>query len=226
MHGTSERTSERAAESTAEPIRPTEESRPDRAFETEESIEIDADVHRVFGEWSRVERFPRMLESVRRTKRIDEVRVLWDLDILGHQIVWESTVEEIIPQRLIRWRSIWGARNTGEARFEPLPGSRTRLTVQITYRPKGLLERLGAHLRLVGFHLRRDLARFKGFVERLPADEPLAWRPERTGRRDRAAPSPPRDDERLRETDVRGGQPGEAPLSDTFHRRTGTDRSG
>jgi uncharacterized membrane protein len=174
VHATSDRTSDETAK-TAVPAGATKTTEPERTFESEESIEIDADVHRVFTHWRRIEGFPRMLESVRRTKRIDERRALWDVDILGHQVVWESTVERIVPQQLIRWRSTWGARNTGEVRFEPLPGARTRLTVQIAYRPKGLLERLGAHLRLVGFHLRRDLARFKAFVERLPAEEPVEW---------------------------------------------------
>ena len=167
-----------------------------------------------------------MLQSVRRTKRIDEGRVLWDVDILGHQVVWESTVEEIVPRQLIRWRSTWGARNTGEVRFDPLPGARTRLTVQIAYRPKGLLERLGAHLRLVDLHLRRDLARFKAIVERLPAEEPVEWPASKAGRRTRPARMTQRGDPNRGRDTAGGGERIGARRSDRPRRRTGTDRSG
>jgi uncharacterized membrane protein len=137
-----------------------------RCSHLEASIRIAAPVGEVFARWSRVEDFPRVMESVRRTKRIDERCVLWDADILGRQVVWEARILESVPGKRIRWTSRSGAYNAGEVRFEPLAEDRTLLCVEIEYRPRGLIERLGASLGLVDFHVRRDLELFRRFVER------------------------------------------------------------
>lgn len=140
-------------------------------FTLNESIEIDEGVACVFAHWDRVEDFPLFMDSVRRTKRIDAERVLWDVDISGHQVVWEARIVERIPEKLIRWESSWGASHAGEARFEALVDERTRLTIAIEFRPQGRLERLGARIGLTDLQLRRDLERFRHYVERLPLDE-------------------------------------------------------
>lgn len=146
-----------------------------RRFSVERSIEIDACLERVFDRWSRYEEFPHFMECVRHTKQIDERRVLWDVDITGRQLVWEARIVETVPDELIRWESVWGASNRGEIHFEPLSDCRTRLTVVIEYRPRGVLEQLAARARLVDLQVRRDLARFRRVVERLRPDrEPEA----------------------------------------------------
>jgi uncharacterized membrane protein len=145
-------------------------------FSVREAIEIHDDVERVFAHWNRYEDFPRFMESVRRTKCIDEQRVLWDIDIAGHQVVWEARILESNPEQRVRWQSAWGAANSGEVRFEALPEGRTRLTVEIEYRPRGSLEKLGAHLGLADIHVRRDLGRFRRFVESRPSNAFDEWR--------------------------------------------------
>lgn len=136
-------------------------------FSLVETLEIDADVGRVFTHWQRFEDLPRFMEHVRRTKCIAPERVLWDIDISGHQVVWEAHIVACVPEKLIRWESSWGAPNWGEVRFEALPGSRTRLTVAIEYQPRGILEYIGARLGLADLHVRRDMGRFRRHVESL-----------------------------------------------------------
>jgi len=137
-----------------------------RCSRLEASIDVAAPVAEVFARWSRVEDFPRLMESVRRTKRIDARCVLWDVDILGRQVVWEARILESVPGKRIRWTSRSGAYNAGEVSFEALDEGRTRMDVVIEYRPRGLIERLGASLGLVDLHVRRDLELFRRFVER------------------------------------------------------------
>jgi uncharacterized membrane protein len=148
-------------------------------FTLRETVDIHQDVACVFACWNRFEEFPRFMESVRRTKRIDERRVLWDIDIAGRQVVCEAHIVESIPAKLIRWESSWGAGNSGEVRFEALPNERTRLTVAMEFRPQKLLDRLGALFGVVDDHVHRDLERFRGFVEKLPGDELDEWRCQR-----------------------------------------------
>lgn len=129
------------------------------------AIEIDAPVDRAFALWTRYESLPRLLESVRRTKIIDDRRVLWDVDIGGQQLVWEARILALEPDTRIRWESTWGTPNRGELCFERLLGERARMTVSIDYGPRGLLEHIGARLGLVDWNVRRDLERFRRFAE-------------------------------------------------------------
>lgn len=137
-----------------------------KRFRLRERIEIAVPVGRVFSAWSRLEDLPRVMESVRRVKCIDETRSLWDVDLIGRQVVWEARIVEAAPGKRIRWQSTWGAPNAGEVRFEELPEGRTLLCVEIDFEPDGPIERLGTRLGLVGFHVRRDLDRFRTAVER------------------------------------------------------------
>lgn len=139
-------------------------------FRVERSIEVDAAIGRVFSRWSRYEDFPRFMESVRRTKRIDDRRMLWDVDILGRQFVWEALVVENNPEKSICWNSTWGVSNRGEVRFESLSDDRTRITIEIEYRPRGFLECLGARSGLVDLHVSRDLAHFRSVIEKQNAN--------------------------------------------------------
>lgn len=130
------------------------------------TIELAADVGRVYRQWTRFEELPRLMDGVRHARQIDERRVLWDVDVFGHQIVWEAEIVESVPNRRIRWATRAGVRQAGEVAFEALPGDRTRLTVEICHRPQGVLERLGARLGLPELRIRRDLAHFRRALER------------------------------------------------------------
>lgn len=134
-------------------------------FSLARSIELGVDVSTVFECWGRYEEYPKIMENVRRIKRIDEDRVLFDVDVLGHQLVWEARVVDVVPEKVLRWESSWGARNAGRIRFEALAEDRARLTVEIEFEPRGFLENLGARIGLPNLHLQRDLASFRRFVE-------------------------------------------------------------
>lgn len=149
-----------------------QQSRGDRHVQL--SIEIDAGVARVFGLWSDFERLPRLMEGVRRAKRIGERCVLWDADVSGRQVVWEAEIVEQVPEKRIRWRSTWGAPNAGEVSFDELPGGRTRLQVSLRYRPRGVLEHVGAALGMLRARIARDLAQFRRAAERLSPGHHLA----------------------------------------------------
>lgn len=136
------------------------------------STEIDAPTDAVFDRWTRYEELPRLTRSVRRVKCIDASQILWDAEIAGRQVVWEARVVEHVPPKLVRWESRWGAANRGEVRFEVLSDGGTRLEVEIEFRPRSLLERLGARLGLLDLPLRRDLERFRYAVEREARQSP------------------------------------------------------
>jgi uncharacterized membrane protein len=130
------------------------------------TVEVEGSPERVFASWTRFEDLPLFMECVRRVKRIDERRVLWDVDIWGRQVVWEGLILEQVPGKGMRWESVWGAPNSGELHLEALPGERTRLVLEIRYEPRHLLERIGARLGAVDRCVRRELARFQQVMAR------------------------------------------------------------
>ena len=132
-----------------------------------ESTEIQAPLARVYDAWSHYERLPSCMESVRRTKQIDSGRVLWDVDIAGHQLVWESRILEVVSKKIIRWESSSGTELAGQVRFEAIDANRTRLAVEIEFRPKGIVESLGARLGYADRAVRRDLASFRRYVQQI-----------------------------------------------------------
>jgi uncharacterized membrane protein len=49
--------------------------------------------------------------------------------------------------------------------FQQLPGTRSKVLLQLSYDPEGLVEQLGDALGMVSSSVRRDLRRFKTFIE-------------------------------------------------------------
>jgi len=147
-----------------------------RPRQLSERVDIAADPAEVFAHWMRFEHFPHIMQSVRRTKRISDRRVLWDVVIAGHQLVWEAHIVEIVPGRCIRWESRWGTRMHGEVRFERLDRNGTRVTAEIDYQPDGLIERIGARLGWVDACVGRELAMFRDHVQALRRVHPIAGR--------------------------------------------------
>lgn len=133
------------------------------------TVEIRAPVDQVFDQWSCFEQLPQLVDGVRRTRRIDERRILWDAEVAGRQVVWEAEIVELVPGKRISWESRWGAPNAGEVSFDELPGDCCRMTVDIVYQPRGPAERLGSRLGLLRSRIQRDLVQFRRFVESLAA---------------------------------------------------------
>lgn len=116
--------------------------------------------------WLRLEELPRILDGVRRVKRVGDRRMLWEVDVAGRQLVWEAELTALDPGRRIAWESRWGAAHAGQMRFERVADDRTRVEVDIRYWPHGWVERLGAWLGLVRRQVEVELALFRRFVEK------------------------------------------------------------
>lgn len=61
--------------------------------------------------------------------------------------------------------------------FKELGDTRTRVRVELTWQPHGIVEKVGAVLGIDDRQVRADLARFKDFIERR-SSETCSWRGE------------------------------------------------
>ena len=68
------------------------------------------------------------------------------------------------PERRIAWRSSGGAPNEGIVDFLPIEGG-TKVTVRMTYDPRGIVENVGDVVGVLSGRIEGDLKRFKEFIE-------------------------------------------------------------
>jgi uncharacterized membrane protein len=109
-----------------------------RVIDIQKSIEVAAPVERVFALWSRLENFPLFMRHVREVKKVGEGRYRWRVDGPGGvPFEWEGTITQLLPNRLLAWKSTTGAavRNAGSVRFEAESPEMTRLHVRLSYNP-------------------------------------------------------------------------------------------
>ena len=133
---------------------------------TTHSLEVNAPVGAVYGQWTQFEEFPRFMEGVVEIQRHDAKRLLWKVNIGGKDKEWEAEILEQIPDTRIVWESVDGTQNRGVIAFEPLDLDRTLITLTMEYEPEGFLERAGDALGIPSSQVEGNLKRFRDFIER------------------------------------------------------------
>ncbi|MDO8614113.1 MAG: SRPBCC family protein [Dehalococcoidia bacterium] len=141
----------------------------------EKSIEVDVPVTTVYNQWTQFEEFPRFMEGVQEVRQLDDSRLYWKADVGGRDKEWHARIIEQVPDQRIAWQSEQGAQNGGQVTFEPVDGSRTRITLNMQYEPDDFVESAGNVLGFVSRRVQSDLERFKEFIE-TRGHETGAWR--------------------------------------------------
>jgi uncharacterized membrane protein len=139
------------------------------------SIEVDCPVSTVYNQWTQFEEFPRFMENVKQVAQLDDKRLHWVAEIGGKTKEWDARITEQIPDKRIAWTSEGGEFTAGAVTFEPLGPNRTRITVELSYDPKGIVENAADALGVVSRRVEKDLERFKEFIESRQR-ETGAWR--------------------------------------------------
>jgi len=140
-----------------------------------ESIDVNVPVSTAYNQWTHFEDFPRFMAGVQEVKQLDDTHLLWRAEIGGRQEEWTSEITHQLPDRLIAWRSVSGARNGGAVSFQPVGNDRTHVELRIDYAPRGAAETIGDVLGAVSARAKGNLQRFKSFLESR-GRETGAWR--------------------------------------------------
>ncbi|SCL54707.1 Uncharacterized membrane protein [Micromonospora eburnea] len=136
------------------------------------SVTVNRTPQEAYRFWRDFENLPRFMYHVQSVRTTDGRRSQWTAKApAGRSVRWEAEVVEERPNRLIRWRSVDGARvpNAGTVRFTPTDGGKgTEIRVELEYAPPGRV--LGALVaRAFGENPRQqivdDLRRFKQVIE-------------------------------------------------------------
>ena len=138
-------------------------------------IEVDRPLSHVYNQWTQFEEFPRFMEGVKEVRQLDNQRLHWRADIGGKEKEWTAKIIEQIPDDRIAWESQSGEYTSGQVDFARLGPDRTRVTLELSYDPKGFVENVGDAVGLVSRRVGNDLEHFKEFIENR-GQETGAWR--------------------------------------------------
>ena len=130
-----------------------------------EAIEVNVPVRVAYDQWTQFESFPRFMEAIDHVAQLDDQTLEWTAVIAGVEQRWRARIVEQRPDEVISWRSIDGARNDGEVRFEVIDPRRTRVILELDVEPRTVVEKAGDALGVVERQVRSDLERFRDYIE-------------------------------------------------------------
>jgi len=141
-----------------------------------ESIDVDVDVTTAYDQWTQFETFPQFLSFVESIRQIDDETTAWKVNIGGVAREFTAKITEQHPDERVAWNSISGdADHAGVVTFHRLSDTSCRVTVQLDWEPTSLTENVGAALGFDDRAVKKDLGRFKEFIESR-GTETGAWR--------------------------------------------------
>ena len=139
------------------------------------TIHVEAPLRAVYNQWTQFETFPLFMDGVERVVQIDDRTLDWTATIAGQTRTWRARITEQLPDRVIAWESVDGARNAGSVRFKAVSEDVSMVTLELDLEPEGPIEAAGDALGLVRRQVESDLDRFKAFIE-ARGQETGAWR--------------------------------------------------
>jgi uncharacterized membrane protein len=141
----------------------------------EKSIEVECPLRTVYNQWTQFEEFPRFMEGIKKVTQLDDQRLHWEAEIGGKHKEWDARITDQVPDQVIAWKSEGGEYNAGAVNFRSISQNRTRINLQLTYDPEGIVQKTGDALGVVSNRVGSDLERFKEFIEKR-CQETGEWR--------------------------------------------------
>jgi uncharacterized membrane protein len=129
------------------------------------STEVDVPVRVAYDQWTQFESFPEFLGGVDRVTQLSATMTHWVVSIGGVKREFDAEIVDQVPDRHVAWRSVDEVLHRGSVSFTTLDADRTRVDLEIEWEPEGFVEEAGAALQLDDLQVKKDLARFKEFVE-------------------------------------------------------------
>ena len=138
------------------------------------SIEVNVPVRIAYNQWTQFEEFPRFMEGVKEVHQVDDRHLHWKAQIGGQDKEWDAEITVQMPDQRIAWKGVGGAINEGMVSFVSLSDAKSLVQLDVAYEPEGVIETVGDPTGVVSLRVKKDLERFKAFVESR-GQEPGAW---------------------------------------------------
>ncbi|HET9172916.1 MAG TPA: SRPBCC family protein [Actinospica sp.] len=131
-----------------------------------ESVDVNVPVTTAYNQWTQFESFPQFMDGVESVRQLDDRHTHWVTEIAGVRREFDAEITEQHPDERIAWKSVGGdSLHAGVVTFHRLNDAQTRVTVQLSWQPQGLTEKVGSALHADNRQVKADTARFKSFIE-------------------------------------------------------------
>ncbi|WP_131104686.1 SRPBCC family protein [Ornithinimicrobium sufpigmenti] len=141
-----------------------------------ESVDVNVPIRVAYDQWTQFETFPEFMEGVESITQETDTRNRWKVKVGGVEREFVTEISEQHPEERIAWTTVDGdLQQAGVVTFHKLDDSTTRVTIQMDWDPKGLVEKAGAAVGVDDRRVKADAARFKEFIESRGV-ETGAWR--------------------------------------------------
>ena len=131
-----------------------------------EHIDVDVPVAVSYNQWTQFEEFPKFLDEVESIKQETETLTVWTVKVGPVTEQFEAVITEQHPDERVAWTSTGGSvDHAGVVTFHKLAPDETRVTVQLDWEAKGVLEKLGSALGSDNRAVKKDLKNFKEYIE-------------------------------------------------------------
>lgn len=128
-------------------------------------IDVDVPVRTAYEQWTQFESFPEYLSGVEEVKQLGDALTHWVVNVGGVRREFDARIVDQVPDDHIAWSSVGEVRQEGRVTFRPLDGGGTRVELTMAWEPETFTEKAGAALGVDDMIVKRDLQRFKEFIE-------------------------------------------------------------
>lgn len=141
-----------------------------------ETVDVSVPVATAYNQWTQFEEFPKFLDEVESIQQITDTLTIWKVKVGPVEREFEASITEQHPDERVAWNSTGGeVDHAGVVTFHKLSETESRVTVQLDWEPKGLLEKLGSAVGVGSHAVKKDLQNFKKYIESQGAADG-AWR--------------------------------------------------
>jgi uncharacterized membrane protein len=141
----------------------------------EQSVEVAVPIHSAYNQWTQFEEFPEFMEGVESVTQLTDTKTAWVNKIGGVRREFEAEITEQLPDERVAWTSTSGVTHAGVVTFHRIDDGNTRVMLQLEMEPDNAVEKAGEALGVVARQAKKDMERFKEFIESRGA-ETGAWR--------------------------------------------------
>jgi uncharacterized membrane protein len=131
----------------------------------ERTLDVHVPIQTAYNQWTQFEDFPQFMEGIESVQQLEDNRLHWRATIFGVSTEWDAVITQQIPDERIAWESTSGATNNGMVSFHRIDDNITRILMQLTYEPEGIVEYMGDLLGIITQRVENDLMNFKNFIE-------------------------------------------------------------
>ena len=128
-------------------------------------IEVDVPIRTAYEQWTQFESFPEYLSGVEDVTQLDDTTTHWIVSIGGVRREFDARIVDQVPDDHIVWRSLNEVAHEGRVSFRPDSDGGTQVELSMKWEPEGFVEKAGAALHIDDMVVKRDLQRFKEFIE-------------------------------------------------------------